>query len=101
MNHVKVGQFVETKYAIGESNDQEVGLGVKSSAIQLRIILHEKVLLHNPPSVVGIFFVVISSRVLPSKQCAVLTDCIYLLRISTAFQTQGSNVPTVSWSAEK
>ena len=81
MDCVKLRQVVETKQAIGETDDKEVGGCMERRAIDFGIVLHEVILLDNsPPGLRNVLhgIRIFLGYVLPSEKRAILADSVNL-----------------------
>ena len=101
MNHVEIGQVIETEQAIGETHDQDVGARMERSASNLSIVLHEEIFLDNPPPCVRnvLHCIRIFLRyIFPPEQSTILANGIDLktkvnMRISNRSGDKNSRIP--------
>lgn len=81
MDHVELWQIVKSEETVRKAHHQQVGRSVECSAVDLGIILHEEILLDNPPPGLcdvllrlGIFL----GHVFPTEKGSILADSVNL-----------------------
>lgn len=84
MNHVELRQVIKSEKAVGEAHHQQIGLSMKRCTVDLGIVLHEEVLLGNPPT--GLCNILLRlwiflRHVLPTEEGPILADSIDLFNL--------------------
>ena len=101
MDHVEIRQVIETEQAIGETHDQDVGARMERSASDLSIVVHEEILLDNPPPCIRNVLHcirVLFRYIFPPEQSTIMANGIDLktkvnMRISNGNDKQNSRIP--------
>lgn len=81
MDHVELWQIVDPKQTVREPYDQKTGGSMERSTVDPGIVLHEVILLDDPPPLVGDILHrvgVFLGHVLPAEECTILADCVDL-----------------------
>lgn len=81
MDHVELWQVVQAEKAVRKAHYQQVGGCVERSAVNFGVVLHEEVLLDNPPPGfrnVLICFRVFFGHILPAEKGPVLAHGVDL-----------------------
>ena len=85
MDLVEFREVIEPEQTVREPDNQQVGGRMEGSAVDLGIVLHEEVLLNNPPASLRDIihrFRVLLGHIFPSEQGSVRADCVDLFAIS-------------------
>lgn len=84
MNHVELRQVIKSEEAVGEAHHQQIGLSMKRCTVDLGIVLHEEVLLDNPPPALCNILLRLRAflrHVFPTEEGSILTYSIDLINL--------------------